>query len=129
MGVQVRWDNDDKTIACYDFSDPWTWDQFHEAVTEIHAMVGSVTHKVDYIADMSVSRIAPGNAIFHIRHAIQDAPTNSGLLVVVGGSAYAGAILKVVSRFTNYVQVATTVKDAHSIIEKRQNHRKKHQSG
>jgi hypothetical protein len=128
MGVQVLWDNDEKTIACYEFVDPWTWEEFHQAVTEIHTMVRSVTNKVDYIADMSRSRIAPGNALLHIRHAIQDAPPNSGLLVVVGGSAFAGAILKVVSRFTRYVQAAATLKEAHSIIEKRQNHRKSHQS-
>ena len=124
MGIQVHWDNDEKTIACYEFSDPWTWEQFHEAVAKIHTMVRSVTNKVDYIADMSRSHIAPGNALLHIRHAIQEAPPNSGLLVVVGGSAFAGAILKVVSRFTHYVQAAATVKEAHSIIEKRQNHRK-----
>ena len=129
MGVQVLWDNDEKTIACYNFSDPWTWDEFHQAVTEMHKMVGSVTNKVDFIADMTKSHIAPGNALFHIRRAIQDAPGNSGLLVVVGGSAFVGAILKVVSRLTRYVQVAATVKDARSIIGERQQHRKSRSAG
>lgn len=120
MPIKVSWDNEAKTIVRYDFSGPWTWEEFHRAVDAIHALVKSVPHTVDYIANVPNLHLPQGTALSHIRRAIRTAPPNSGVLMVTDGGLFVNAIIGIVSRVGGYVRTANTIEDARAKILERQ---------
>jgi hypothetical protein len=44
MGIEIRWDNDEKTIIRETYNGRWTWDDFYLRITgEVPPMMKSVT--------------------------------------------------------------------------------------
>jgi hypothetical protein len=85
MGIEIRWDNDEKTIIRETYNGRWTWDDFYLRITgEVPPMMKSVNHRVDVIADFRPSGPLPvGPAITNARNVIRSMPENWGCLVIV----------------------------------------------
>ena len=59
MGIVLEWENGQHTIIRWTFSGAWTWDDFEAAQREFHAMLNTVDHNVDVIADLRQSQLLP----------------------------------------------------------------------
>lgn len=84
MSVTAEWLDEEKTIACYEFSFPWTWGEFYTTRSAIREQVRQMTHMVDFIGDFSGDRgILPPSFITNIRNSVESLPPNSGVIVII----------------------------------------------
>jgi hypothetical protein len=44
--VEIKWDNEQKTILRYIFTGDWTWDEYLERLNEGRTMMAEVEHSV-----------------------------------------------------------------------------------
>jgi hypothetical protein len=84
MTVEVRWDNEDKSIIRWTFPRQWTWDEFYSALQGSRAMVRLQSHTVDVIVDMTSSELFPRNLLTQGQVTLQTTSLNIGIIVVVG---------------------------------------------
>jgi hypothetical protein len=84
MPTRVLWDNDAKTIILNEAEGHWTWDEYHQGVDQIVAMMRSVTHRVDLITVSLPNATMPkGSVVPHFQRALRLLPENAGQLYVV----------------------------------------------
>ena len=98
MRIEVSWDNAEKTIIRYDYGEDWTWEDFHDANQKSNRMAASVTHIVDLIVDFTHGSPPPAGSLGRFRKAMEDAPKNRGIIVIVGGSFFINSLVAVFSR-------------------------------
>jgi hypothetical protein len=111
-GVTVAWDNDQKTIICYDFHGRWTWEDFYASTAQAFAMTRSVTHRVDTISHFRHGTVMPPNAMFHFREAMVNAPKNRGVNVIVGGTIFVRTLVKMFSRINKNLADRLVIADS-----------------
>lgn len=87
MAIQLDWDNASHRIIRVQVEGRWTWDELEAALRRTIALMDSVSHKVDFIIDVSKSHMLPGGAT----QAAQSVATpqthrNEGIKVIVGAN-------------------------------------------
>lgn len=99
MPYTITWlDNDEHCIVIRPFG-TWSWEEFERTYAEAHAAVASKDHVVDYIADLSTLRHAPGpNFLSSAYRAYNSRPSNAGLAVIVNPPMAVQVILDVVAK-------------------------------
>ncbi|MBK8022227.1 MAG: hypothetical protein IPK19_12555 [Chloroflexi bacterium] len=124
MGAIAAWYDSDRTIILQIYTDNWTWDDFYSACRQSAEMMGSVSHRVDIIADYLHSGPIPiGGAVTHARNVMSAYPLNWGGLVIVTESR---VILLLVSTFKKVFPsnlgsrtfAASSVEDAEKLIHR-----------
>lgn len=101
MGIRVDWDSQDKAIIKYTFNGYWTWQEMHDAVRHVYAIMATVEHKVDIIVDMTESSFVPKDAIANAHQlAVSVLPNDnySGITVFVGMNTLVRTLLNAVGR-------------------------------
>jgi len=122
MGLQVYWENDQKTIIRQVYDLKWTWDEFLETFEKIRQMGQEVGYPIGMISEIGQIRTVPPNAIVYGAKGIRSLPPNIVLTVMVTSSPLALSLLKVILAATQFknIETATTVEEArHRIMEKR----------
>jgi hypothetical protein len=92
MGIQVEWDNNEKTIIRYILVSPWAWEDIRDAAEASNHMLDEVGRKVHFIYDMRESTGVPDGAITNLRRYVGKEHPLTGQSVVVGTSK-TGAML------------------------------------
>ncbi len=98
MGIEVLWDNEEKTIIRYDYGKDWSWDDFWTAVETSNAMVRTVSHTVDFIANFEGGTPPPLGAFSKFKRAQEISPPNVGIIAIAGGSSFINALVSTFSR-------------------------------
>ncbi len=101
MGVQVQWDNPQKTILRYDFTGRWTWDEFYAAYNIAKILLSTTPHKVYFILhplDDISRRHTPPNAMSHMISIWRRTAPNAGKTVSVGGSMFSRTLFGMASK-------------------------------
>ena len=100
MSIKNYWTDDRKDMLVSVFEDQWTWDQYYLNLDEIHKMLGTVDHLVDYVIDFRVSAgFPPGNVMAHMRYAAaQFRGKNVGNIAIVGSNMYVRMIFDMFRR-------------------------------
>jgi hypothetical protein len=125
MPFPQQWADEEKTLIFVRFPEAFTWDEYHESVTEMVTMINSVGHVVDVIADVSNSRLPRGNPFPHFNSLVSVLPPNSGAIINYGASGIertlASAFLYVYNRrFDNLsLHVVGTLEEAQTIVARR----------
>jgi hypothetical protein len=126
MSVQVRWDNEQKTVIFYEFDGKWTWDEFYPAFEQARTMLAEVAHIVDFICvfERVGGYFMPLNLLFHIRKIYTNAPPNIGVTLLVGHFSELGVIYNMIKRVypliaERYV-IASTLDEARMVLRERQ---------
>ena len=71
MGVEVSWDNEDKTIIQIIYEGHWQWDELRAAVKQMNAMIDSVDHPaVHLISNRGEARWTPGKYAANAREIL-----------------------------------------------------------
>lgn len=88
MAIQTQWDDDQKQIIRVEVEGRWSWDELETALERTIEMMDSVSHKVDFIIDVSRSSLIPGGATKAAQKvATPETHRNEGVKVVVGANA------------------------------------------
>jgi hypothetical protein len=87
MGINVRWDNRDKTAVLLEFETEWTFSDLEAAIQRIDDLLVSVPQTVDVVIDVEGARL-PKDVITMARSLMStgEARTNEGRRVVVGAN-------------------------------------------
>jgi hypothetical protein len=98
MGIEVTWDNDEKTIIHYYYGKNWSWEDFRQAGEISNAMAVEVHHTVDIIADFLDGSPPPIGALGRFKNAQESMPENIKSITVVGGGTFINALVGMFSR-------------------------------
>jgi hypothetical protein len=88
MTVTVAWDDEAKTILRYEFTDPWTWDEFFAVLDADDDLIGSVEHTVHVIFDATGMRFVPPNPVAQFKNVASLINPRLGILVIVGNNLW-----------------------------------------
>ena len=83
MGIQVNWDNDEKTVLCHVYDGVWTVTDFYVAVDKSRQLLLSVGHPVDLIIDMRTAAKPPLAVLPAYQYADRQAPANQRRVILV----------------------------------------------
>jgi hypothetical protein len=121
MPTKCYWDDPETmTIIRIDYEGDWTWEEYFKAADEGRRMAGTVSHRVDYITDLSRGRQPrSGSALSNGKTVLSRLAPNSGIVVNVVG-AFEAVLLNVFKRFDkdlgNIMYGAKSVEEARKII-------------
>lgn len=123
MSVNVLWDNEDKTVLRYEFTTPWTWDEYYSAACQAEILLKEAQHSSDTIVDFTAVGGLPIGALTHLRHAAELTPSNGPhTTVMTGVSPYIKTIDDLMAKLfpgTNQVvRHAKSVDEARRILAK-----------
>jgi hypothetical protein len=87
MGINVRWDNRDKTAVLLEFETEWTFSDLEAAIQRIDDLIVSVSQQVDVVIDVEGARL-PKDVMTMARSLVNtgEARANEGYRVVVGAN-------------------------------------------
>lgn len=87
MGINVRWDNRDKTAVLLEFETEWTFSDLEAAIQRIDDLIVSVSQQVDVVIDVEGARL-PKDVMTIARSLVNtgEARANEGYRVVVGAN-------------------------------------------
>lgn len=109
MPINVTWENNQHTAIYFECVRPWKWDEFDTGIDQIHAMMGSVSHTVHVIFDVTNIGSIPDNAFHRFQYAARNRHPNTGQITFVGASPFlrwmAEAVATMVQRFSKYPAV------------------------
>jgi hypothetical protein len=87
MAITMEWDDDQQRIIRADVNGQWSFDEMEAALRQTIAMMESVSHKVDFIIDVSRSSLIPGGATRAAQSvATPETHPNEGIKIVVGAN-------------------------------------------
>jgi len=117
MSLEVRWDNDDKTVLVWEFGETWDWSEYYRVADQATALLDTVDYKVDFLIDMHLARKLPPQTMPHIqRMAFDKGHVNRGRIVVVGGNMLMSTVVntlnKLYSRKNPSIFTAATITEA-----------------
>jgi hypothetical protein len=96
MGILVKWESEAHKTIVVTYERLWTWDDFASSKVEIDTLLNSVDHTVNIISDSRQSAGLPsGNAIAVLSRSFQSAPSNIGIVAVLGANPFFKALLQI----------------------------------
>jgi hypothetical protein len=122
MSISVDWDNDERTIIRWTFSDPWVWADFRVGYERSHALMESVEHTVHILADVREGTKVPvGNIMSNVRMLITRYPSNLGIHVGVSQNLLVRVMGQTVGRLLpkgigNGVYAVETMEEAYVLF-------------
>ena len=123
MGIEVVWDNEEKTIIRYDYGSAWTWEDYWAASQSAREMLKTVAYEVDIIANFEAGMRPPLSAISHFKQSLDTTPENLGVVVVAGRDDLLKALVsifnKIYDQFRLTVLIASSLDEARAILAER----------
>lgn len=120
MSIEVRWDNDEKTIIYYTFHQGWTFKEFHEVYAEVYEMLDTVNHTVHAIVDLGNTRIFPTDTLREMRNLTFEQHENGGITVIITHSRMAHSLYSVlksiITQFAQVFHLVHTLDEAYDCI-------------
>lgn len=121
MGILVKWENEAHKTIVVTYEREWTWEDFASSKVEIDNRLNSVSHTVNIISDSRQSGGLPsGNALSVLSRSFQSAPSNIGLVAVLGANPFFKALLQILqtvslNRAAKNIRFVKSEEDAHML--------------
>jgi len=116
MPVNLLWDDAEKSILRYQYEGKWTWEELHDAIVQAHAIADAIQYRIDVIFDFTGSAGLPAKPLSHAPSVARELPTQTGLVVVVGGTFFS-TMLSIFNRVYPHFGSASRYKSAHTLDE------------
>ena len=120
MGIELTWDNEEKTILCHAYKGAWTVRDLYGAIDESRRLLLEVGHPVDLIIDMRESGNPPPGLMPAYRYADKKVPENQRLVVMVEVGkvmlAFNSMIGEVAPLTARNRYTVNTMEEAHTLI-------------
>lgn len=100
MGIQIDWDNDQRSIVRFVYQGKWTWEEFYSKIDEANQLMDTVSYSCVSIIDMRESNFLPAGAAIHIRNVIRKSMShnNSGISVFLQADLIVRVMIDVLRR-------------------------------
>jgi len=99
MAITVGWDNSERTVLVYDFSEVWTWDELFQASQEDDDLLEGINYTVHQLFDMRKTRMIPPNPLARMENLAQEIRPTIGLMVFVGGTLWFQTVVDIFHNF------------------------------
>lgn len=129
MGIELYWDNDDRTVMLIEVRGQFSWDEMYAVIQKIDKATANLNYEVGAILDVSEGLHFPGGSVFtpaglgHAKNMLAMGKDGTGPMVVVGMD---GMIRKIYDWFTAIdkkifanVCFANSLSEAQAHLEKR----------
>lgn len=102
MGFRVYWYDETHRIIRFDADGKWHWDEFYPALDEVLHLLQSVTHPVDFIADLTQGGAIPPSVFVQARNMVTriTQQPNSGVSVYVGATPILQSIARALQQMS-----------------------------
>src|SRR5689334_1377736 len=118
MPINVRWDDEAKTIVRLDFVSPVTWEVFQDAIDRAARLAESVDYRVDVLSIPGEVPMPPGSPVPQVQRAFKTLPRNVNLVVMLTSNAFANTIVSTIAGM--YIgkryKAATSLDEAYRLI-------------
>ena len=101
MGVEVEWDNPERSILRFTVVGHWTWEEFYAARDHARVLADEVAlTQIDTIIDIRVGSIFPRNSLMHFRDMSSEAhpKLENGSVVVVENTLFVQTLMDIMRR-------------------------------
>ena len=121
MAIVVEWESDAHKTIVVTYEHVWTWEDFAASKVQIDALLNSVDTVVNIMSDSRQSRGLPGgNALAVLSRSFQSAPSNIGIVVVLGANPFFKALLQILqtvslNRAAKNIRFVKSEEDAHTL--------------
>ncbi|MBZ0285808.1 MAG: hypothetical protein K8L97_34080 [Anaerolineae bacterium] len=123
MPILVKWYDDSRQIALWEFEGQWQWRDYHAAINTAVVLLKTVENTVDSIIDLSRNESLPPDMLIHGPRWFRVAPANFGVTVVAGGGSLIQNVALTIGRlykpFGEKILVADDVETAYKLLQKR----------
>ena len=110
MTVTMAWDDTDKTIMLCNSQGRWTWEEYHETLTQIVEYFKETDNRVDLIITRDPHASMPsGSPMPHFQRAMRVMPPNVGLVALVNTNGFARALVSMFSKLFPTTDTATLI--------------------
>lgn len=119
MPIEVKWDNNEKTLIRWNFMGRWTAQQLRETIQKSNDWINAQDHTVNHIIDLSQTEGVPPNIINEARNAMRLMPENLGHVVMIGKGGIIellGTTLQRFSWFSDKIHFVRSNAEAHNYI-------------
>ncbi len=86
MNVDIRWENDDRTLIRYTYSGDWDWDEFY-GILERRLPEDRLDSSSTVLVDFRTINRFPSDAILHLKRAAKLADDTQVQVIVIANSA------------------------------------------
>lgn len=86
MNVDIRWENEERTLIRYTYSGDWNWEQFYK-VLETRLEEDKLDSRAAVLVDFRGINKFPSDAILHLKRAAALAGETQVLVIVIANSA------------------------------------------
>ena len=121
MAIELRWDDQAKTIIREDYRGQWTWDNFFAMSAQANDMMKSVPHTVDIIANMKDGMMPMSGASMSFTKKVLEAlPPNWGIMIIVTNAfirVLASVFVQFDKRLGAKVLTADSLEHAYLLLE------------
>lgn len=123
MGVNVDWDNPERTIVRHRFEGRWTIEDLRLSAVRAWELMREVSHQVDVILDLTNGHLLPSGVMAQSNRILNNRPDNAGIIVLVGVNNLIRQIARVFEKTYGVLHpgfrlhFADTVEDGHRYIE------------
>lgn len=86
MNVEIRWENEERTVIRYTYSGDWNWEQFY-TVLETRLHEDKLDSRATVLVDFRGITRLPSDMILHLKRAAALAGETQVLVIVIANSA------------------------------------------
>ena len=98
MPWNVSWLDAEESIVTYEPVDPWTWEEFVEAIRQGQTMIREKEYIVDTVYQLHPPIVMPSaNALGYFREVYATDPKNSGMNAVIGANPYVQTLVGIIT--------------------------------
>jgi hypothetical protein len=120
MGVNVYWEDNERTLLRYDFIGKWDWNDLYASLGKGLKLEMQSINRVDVLLDLRQSGAIGDNAMAHIRKIGDKQPPNVGMLVVITPNKFLKTLFQVTMQsYPNaalYLRLAASEEEARMMI-------------
>lgn len=120
MSILVEWGNEQKTYTVFKFVGKWTWEEYHQSISEAYELVKDCPYTVNILLDITECHLFPQNLLSHFGGSMRQPPKSFDLAVVATSSRFvevlARTIEKLYGRQKTRFQVVRTLEEARQIF-------------
>lgn len=130
MGVQVMWDNDEKTIVRYIFEEHYSWDEFATTAQQHLEMMTTTDAPIGVILEYPKNMRPPLYALSIGKEYISRRDPRNYLIVVATTSPLLQGLIGLFKRFYpndgEYIVIVSSVEEARRLLREHYPHSSRH---
>lgn len=126
MPIQVRWDDEEKTVLRYIYEGEWAWREWHEVIDQSKQMIHQVDHPVYVVLDTANGKMPPGT-LSYFNQVSSECNDCVVMVILIGADWFIQRLFNIYSKLrwgkNRRFTVAVTLENANQIV---QQHKQSH---